>query len=134
MNQNDLSYWFGPLRDSGVRVPETAIVRTSVRFDELTDGIEPAGFGDFIEEFGQVIASLPGPPYFIRSGHTSYKFGWNRSCYLMDISDLKRNVYNIVEYSCMADILGLPVDTWVGREFIRTHPRFRAFDGMPINR
>lgn len=131
MYKNNLIHWFGALRDSGVRVPETVVTLTNVNLFDLLDDVLPDGFGDFVEEFGQSIASLPGPPYFIRTGHTSAKHLWNQTCFLESINDLPSHVVALVETSALH---GLPVDTWVAREFIRARPRFRAFGGTPITR
>jgi hypothetical protein len=127
---NNISYWFGPLRDSGVRVPETIILRSEIDLSPLPPfGSRPGGIADFIEEFGQAIASLPGPPYFIRTGHTSFASRWGSTCFLDQIDDLERHIYAFVVNSMKA---GLPIGTWAAREFLRSRPRF--WDGAPVNR
>lgn len=75
-----------------------------------------------------------GYPAFLRSGLTSGKHNWRRTCYVEGPEYLNGSIRAICEYSEMVDIFGLPTDTWVLREMLKTSSLFTAFEGMPVAR
>lgn len=126
-----LSYWFPVIRDLGLPVPRTQIVRTDVKLIELVDGRQPKGLGEFIIALAQE-AEVIGLPLFLRTGQTSGKHDWRNTCRVEKISDLLQHVVNLVEFSEMVDLRGLDTDVWALREFLHTEAAFIAFNGMPI--
>jgi hypothetical protein len=132
-NRNDLAFWLPKLLASGVPVPRTEIVRTEVDLTQLLDGITPAGYEAFLLELRDA-ADRVGYPCFLRTGHTSGKHDWRRTCYVEHPEDLASHVAALVEQSALADIMGLPTETWAIREFLRLRVRFTAFGGTPVAR
>ena len=128
--RNCLSYWFPLIRDAGLPVPRTEVFRTSCQLLELLDGNTPLGCEEFDEGL-LAIADKIGYPCFLRTGHTSNKHDWRRTCYVERPKDLNQHVFNLVEFSACQD---LSTDVWVVRELIPTTPAFHAFRGMPIVR
>lgn len=76
-----------------------------------------------------------GWPMFVRTGLTSAKHDWRNSCFVPSANDVAPHMNEILEYSAMADLMGLPCDVWVAREMLATEAPFKAFHGqMPITR
>lgn len=76
-----------------------------------------------------------GYPAFLRTGLTSGKHDWRRTCFVPDAADLVSHMRAICEYSEMVDPAGgLSTEVWVLRELLNTRPAFEAFRGMPITR
>ena len=134
-----LSFWFPRIEAAGLPVPKTRIVRAGVDLTAMVDGDALAaggyrrGFNDFLGKLA-VAADAMGYPAFLRTGHTSGKHDWLETCCVADRKDLGQYVYNLVKFSCMAGIMGLPTNVWAIREMLPTTPFFTAFNGMPICR
>lgn len=132
VDPNCISYWY-PKIVGVVSTPKTAIMKTNVDLFELVDGKVPDGYTGFIERLLKMIPRVGNYPVFIRTGITSNKHDWRNSCYLTKPDDIKRHVWNLVEFSAIAEILGLPCFVWVVREMLPVTPIFHAFNGrMPI--
>lgn len=133
---NDLSYWY-PLIEGLVPTPETRIVKTEVDLLAFLDKGDDEGFGpmwDFIDELAEAGEEV-GWPCFLRTGHGSDKHSWKRSCFVSDVKKLPSHVMALVEWSEMADFLGMPYRNWVVRELLPTEAAFHAFWGdMPITK
>jgi hypothetical protein len=127
---NDLAEWFPCLATTGVPVPRTVIVQTELDLLGVLDGETPAGFDDFVAQLDAAGREVGGPPAFLRTGHTSGKHGWRRTCYVQGA--VARHVAALVEWSACAGLLGLPTSTWAVREFLNLDASFSAFDGMPV--
>lgn len=129
-----LSYWFPKLVESGVKVPKTKYLSTDLELAHLLDGKEPDGFKQFQQDYEAIIRTV-GLPAFLRTGQTSGKHSWEKTCYLTDIDDLLKHIFELVEFSCIADFFGLSYNLWVAREILPLHTAFTAFWGkMPINK
>lgn len=132
-----LSHWYPIVKDI-VPTPKTEIIRVNdpkalmmwfcgedlspeqkLVVDGLVDSIDAA-------------ASRIGYPVFLRTGLTSDKRSWGRTCYLNQRQAVRNHVGALIEFSECADIEGLPFDVWVVRELLKTEPAFTAFNGMPI--
>jgi hypothetical protein len=129
---NCLSTWFPRLVEIGVKVPRTEIVR-------LPSDLLLWTFGEKVENFAQCMDMIRaacdkiGYPCFLRTGQTSVKHDWEKTCLITADCDLPRHVYTIAEYGAIAD--DLPADVWAARELLPTKPAFTAFHGhMPITR
>ena len=131
MDKNCLSYWFPRIKAAGLPVPETRIVRTKVDLTPL-DGLPP-GSSEFLSRLSEAADAI-GYPVFLRTGHGSGKHEWTRTCCVTEPKQLGQHVYNLVEWSCMVDMAGLPTNVWAVREMLPTTPLFTAFRGMPICR
>ncbi len=128
-----LSIWFPVLRESGVPVPDTSIVRLPESLDlwPLLDGDAVEGFDKFVEMI-RVEADRIGYPCFLRTGQGSGKHEWKDTCLITDAACIGQHIYNLIEWSATVDFLGLPWDVWVIRRMIPTAPSFHAFGEMPI--
>lgn len=134
VDRNCLSFWYPPIAKAGLPVPETIILKREEGLEDLIDGKLPNGWGEFMEALEAATRKL-GPPVFLRTGHGSDKHNWEDTCYVTGVDDLEQHVYNLVEWSVLADIMGMPTDVWAVRKLIDTEPIFHAFRGrMPITR
>jgi hypothetical protein len=136
-DRNDLAYWFPPLYAAELPVPKTVIVRTDVDLTYVLDGVTPDGYEAFMATLAGAVQQIGGAgPVFLRTGHTSGKHEWSRTCWLEDPSQLELHVGTLVEHSAMADMMGLPTNTWAVREPIPTRPLFRCegYHGFPVTR
>lgn len=136
---NALSYWFPKIRDAGLPVPKTAILTMPPEAIEAIfatfDGAEGGDMRGFITSIDAAASSI-GYPVFLRTGHTSAKHGWRDTCRLERREDIGQHVSEIVLYSEMCSIMGLPWDEWAVREFLPTIP-FASCPGygdMPVCR
>lgn len=132
---NDMTFWFPVLFRSGIPVPKTVIIHTSLELLQLLDHKKPKGFDDFLNSIKDAIRHV-GLPAFIRTGYTSNKHDWESSCFIKDEKDVWSHIFNLVEFSCMATVDRImPYDFWAVREFIKTEPYFHYFHGkMPITK
>lgn len=130
-DRNDLAYWFPILETAGVPVPRTEIVMTGIDLSPLLDGETPMGFEAFLDSLRAACDRITYP-CFLRTGHMSGKHDWTRTCFLAFPEDLASHVAELVELSALVDMLGLPTDTWVAREFLTLATGFQAFRGMPV--
>jgi hypothetical protein len=129
---NRLSYWFPILEKSGVSVPNTILVKAPDELINIIDGNKPEGYSKFIEELKQA-AECVGYPCFLRTDHTSNKHDWDAACLIGAPKDFGSHVYNLVEFSECADLIGLSYEIWAVREMLPTEPIFYAFYGhMPV--
>lgn len=138
-----LSYWFPRVQAAGLPVPRTHLVVLSDEemrdFDRLFDGETPACWNRLLADI-RYAATAPGlgvgVPFFLRTDFTSAKHDWQHSCFVADLDRLGHHVYALAEFSAMADMVGgMPPDTFVVRELLKTAPAFTAFHGrMPITR
>ncbi len=128
-----ISYWFPKLQTIGVPVPRTIIESAPSGLVGICEGENVKGFGEFINRIAKAADAI-GYPCFLRSGTTSHKHGWKDSCYISKKEDIVSHVANITEFCAIADMIGLPDDTWAIREFLDLKTAFKAFYGdMPIN-
>lgn len=138
---NCLSYWFPRLLEAGLPVPKTEIVlcqgealvemwRAALDGDVLGD----AG-REFIERLSAAVKRT-GEPCFLRTGQGSGKHEWSRTCCVPGASDLFQHTANLIEWSEMVGMLGLPFDVWAVRELLPTKPlaTLPAYKGMPLCR
>ena len=134
-DRNCLSFWFPRIRDAGIPVPKTTIVRTDLQLSYLLDGETPEGFEGFLDEIGKACDEI-GYPLFLRTGHTSGKHRWSDTCFLKNKESIPSHIANLVEFSALADFIGLDDSVWCIREFLETNPIGFCPDygGMPVNR
>jgi hypothetical protein len=128
---NLLSNWFPALLSAGLPVPKTSIIKTDAQLLEYLDGKVPEGGPELIRQIAAAGDEI-GWPLFLRTGLTSAKHRWKRSCYVENRDVLLSHVIEIVEFSACADFLGLDTSEWCVRELLPTIPYFHAFDGFPV--
>lgn len=129
-----LSYWFPKIQAAGIAVPRTEIIQTNCNLIDLLDDLPPPkGYYALIEKL-RITMDCLGYPCFLRTGLTSNKHDWEETCYVADPENLHQHVYKLVEFSAIADLMGLPTNVWVVRELLITQPAFYAFNGLPITK
>ena len=141
-----LTHWFPLLDAAGLPVPKTRILMMPVGAQECilagfegNDGTpkQRADLRKFIGLLQAAVATVGGPPAFLRTAHTSDKHSWDRSCFIDAESSMMQHVLNLAEASeIIGGIMGLPWDTWVVREFLPTIPWTTCpnYGGMPVCR
>ena len=144
-DRNCLSFWFPKIEAAGLPVPRTRIVRMPHKAqkawwagvdNETPAPSEVAAWNGFTDEIASAAEAVGGYPCFLRTGHTSGKHGWSRTCHLASRADIASHVSAVIEYSEMAGLIGPPWDVWAVRELlptvpIATCPRYRD---MPVCR
>lgn len=143
-DKNCLSYWFPKVAELGIQVPKTKIIEEpqathllyvmeggpKEAFDKATIILDKLciKIHDATEELGIKY------PVFLRTGQTSAKHYWNRTCCVDNINAIGDHILQIVEFSELACIVGLKYDVWVVREMLNPRTWFLGFQGsMPIN-
>jgi len=135
-----LSYWFPQIEAAGVPVPKTKLLKMPREAQEAIFAVfDGKDIGDAAKPFLadlKTMADEIGYPAFLRTDYTSGKHNWENCCYLASPERLTQCVIGIVEFSEIADMMGLPWDTWVVREFLPTKPLGRClrYGNMPICR
>jgi hypothetical protein len=130
---NCLSHWYPKLEKTGVKTPKTLITRTDLPLMNALEGQEIPGVEALFTELDNLAVTL-GYPCFLRTGQGSAKHYWEDTCFLKSKEDIPKHVVELVEWSCLVHIMGLPYDVWVVRELLETAPHFHAFKNMPITR
>jgi len=140
IERNCLSYWFPKLELAGLPVPKTRILRMSEECQRQVytffDGDPKQGvpLELFCRELGKLADEI-GLPCFLRTGQTSGKHSWDKTCYLTKVDDICNHVIALAEYSECCGMIGVPWDVWAVREFLPTKPiAVCPRDGnMPVN-
>lgn len=142
MDKTSLEYWYPLIQNAGLRVPKTVVMEMP---HELQVAILQVLFGEkpeldprehvFLDQLGKVVDEA-GFPCFIRTGQTSDKHNWKKTCYLTCRADLLKHIYALAEFSECAGLIGLPINQWVVREFLPITPlgSCLGYGGMPVNR
>ena len=135
---NDISFWYPRLFRLGFPMPKTIIIHTNVDMEKFSYGEEPEDINEFVMELWQAVKKI-GLPVFLKTGYTSNKHDWKKSCFISKdstLKDLKNHIFNLAEFSAMATIdRFMPCDFWAIREIIKTKSYFTYFNGeMPITK
>jgi hypothetical protein len=128
--KTNLNFWY-PALSQVVKTPKTIIIESECETLHLCDGVKPDGIEHLYSQIKEA-AEQVGFPAFIRTGMTSGKhYGY---CFLDTPEQIPQRVYQLTEWSAMADISGLPLGTWAIRERLNLEASFSAFHGLPVNR
>ena len=133
-----LEQWY-PLVAGKVPTPVTKIVlapRDMQPLEEATNEELVSWRFDFQKvcaDISEAALSI-GWPFFLRTGLTSCKHDWERTCYVPNREAILPHVLNLITGSAEIDLLGLPSDVFVVRELLTVDPMFFAFRHMPITR
>jgi hypothetical protein len=114
-----------------LRTPKTVLLYAPHDIGKIVDGKKTASFDKLVKEITEARDAFGGYA-FLRTGQTSNKHDWEKTCYLTPDSDVVDHVGRLVEFSMM---VSLPWQTWAVREIIKAKPITTAFWGnMPIAR
>lgn len=133
--RTSMLHWYPLIKDCKVQMPRTEIVIIpyKIMYEALNDEkVKP--FLDYIPSVKEAINKLGGYPIFIRTDYSSGKHDWVRTCYVGEEKLLVQNIFALLEYHEIADILGLPYNAIIVREFLKLQSSFKAFNGFPVNR
>lgn len=133
MRDNSLLFWFPKVKNLGIPVPKTEWVEIST--NELLRFMDDlCVLNKYWSEIEKVATKI-GFPLFLRTDLASGKHGWNKTCFVEELKDLKDHIYRVVSANFEADIMGLPARALVFREYIEMESGFTAFWGqLPISR
>ena len=139
VDKTDMSFWFPKLEAAGLPVPKTIqILMSQGAFRDVfraLDGEEMNGDAQpFFDQIKKAADHL-GYPCFLRTGQTSAKHDWGRTCFLKNPNQVSQHVINIVEFSEIAQMpIGLSCEWWFVREFLPTTPITSCpnFRNMPV--
>lgn len=131
---NCLSHWF-PILQAAIpaNVPRTEIIQAPSDLHLVLDGQQPTDWEFFMSDL-RVAADHFGYPCFLRTGHTSDKHSWKRTCHVTGPDDFGPHVCALVEFSECCGIVGLPYNVFAVREWLpgpalAVCPRY---GGMPV--
>ncbi|KKN90017.1 hypothetical protein LCGC14_0231290 [marine sediment metagenome] len=141
MDKTCLSYWFPKIQAAGLPVPKTIIVPMPVEAFcdafHVFDGKPMTGKAQpFFDEI-KAAADKIGYPCFLRTGQTSGKHDWDRTCFIESAEvDIAHHVIALVEFSEMVALSGLACNIWAVREFLPTKPLATCpiYENMPVCR
>jgi hypothetical protein len=134
-----LEQWY-PLVVGKVPTPVTKIVLAPRDMQPLEETSDVEEILSWRFDFQKVCADIAeaalsiGWPFFLRTGLTSCKHDWERTCYVPKREDILPHVLNLITGSAEVDLFGLPSDVFVVRELLTVDPMFFAFRHMPITR
>lgn len=128
---NSMLVWWPLVKDLAVPMPKTIIVPG--RYDELSAVLDGQMFPVRFAADLRAAADQIGFPLFMRTDLSSGKHQYRDTCYVNDLSLILVNLVNLIEANALADVMGLPFEAIVLREFIPLASRFAAFaDALPI--
>ena len=131
-DKSSMLYWYALINNLKIPMPRTQMVEIEVHIN--TDEKKFGGFVDKYEDALCGAAEEMGYPLFMRTDHVAGKHDWYRTCFVTDPRLLLNHVFQLVEYSETVDMLGLPVNGIVIREYIEMASIYTAFTGrMPVN-
>jgi len=129
--KNSMLYWYPLVKNVGVLQPKTEILKIGMNL-AIWDYPDDQLHKDYpkIKETAEKI----GYPLFIRTDLASGKHGWEETCFVPSENELYRHISNVLEFNYCADVIGLPCQALVFREYIPMKCLFTAFHSkMPVN-
>jgi hypothetical protein len=128
---NCISSWYPILVELGIKTPRTIIVELDEDLTKWAYAETIPRLQEYIDRVQQATDEI-GYPCFLRSGQTSHKHSWKRSCYVENSKTIGPQMFEIGYLCAMAD---WPIVCFAARELIPTSPIFTAFYGdMPVTR
>lgn len=130
VDKSSLLYWYPRIKDI---VPTPKTVWVEIPENEFPLAWVDKGIPENIKKELKSKAEQIGYPLFMRTDHFSAKHSYEYTCYVQNESKLIPNLMELIQMSYCADVLGLPLDAIVLREFLELDSEFRAFGGrLPI--
>ena len=133
LDVNSIFYWWPIVKDLGVPVPRTTLVKYDGGiFLDKEENIP--GFLSLVEQVGDTCDEY-GYPVFIRCGGLSGKHDWKNTCYVEEREGLAVHIARIMEEVLMIMGVRLDFDGIAVREFLKLEHKFKAFWGeMPVGK
>jgi len=126
-------YWFPMIKDLDIPQPRTEMVELKADYWDLMGVLDGVRCESLEAQIPELVAAGEkiGTPLFMRTSHTSGKHDWSDTCFVPDLTKIKRHVGMLIQDTSLKTI---PLDAFVLREYIEMDSRFIAFDdGMPVN-
>ncbi len=131
LDKSSMLYWWPLTKEVSVPKPETIVVEMG--YQRLVSILDRERFAKKIEERIIAVAEELGYPVFVRTDQASGKHDWKNACYVETKDSLFSNIYNVVEFNELADLMGLHPEALVFRRYIPLEGSFTAFyGGMPV--
>lgn len=140
-DRNCLSWWFPKIEAAGLPVPKTILLAMPEAAQVDVWGMidrepdqKPEAWLAFVEEAKMAAAEI-GYPLFLRTGHTSGKHEWDRTCFVPSADKLGEHIFSIIYFSECCGMFGeLPWRTWAFRELLPTVPitHCPGYTNMPV--
>lgn len=140
-DRNCLSWWFPKIEAAGLPVPKTQLLSMpeaaqidAWRMIDREPEQKLKAWLAFIEAAKNVAGKI-GYPLFLRSGHTSGKHEWDRTCYVPSANKLNEHIFSIIYFSECCGMFGdLPWRTWAFRELLPMVPitQCPSYANMPV--
>lgn len=128
-------YWWPIVKDCGVPMPKTTMIEYQGSQEALygyVDGNYDDYFKKYVDEI-TIVASAIGYPIFVRTDMASSKHDWKNTCYIENEEQIPSHLSKLIEFTFMADIIGLGFLGIAIREFLTLNWKFTAFWGeMPV--
>lgn len=126
--QSSMDYWWPRLREADVPVPETVTIPCDQPHEQFHRGVPDLGA---VAEAGLEVG---GPPAFLRTDQASDKHSMASASKLPEgsMETVREHVYSVLEHNELADLLGLPYNTFYVREWLDLWHRYEAFEHTPI--
>lgn len=142
-DRNCISYWLPKIAEAGLPTPRTVLI-------EMPEAAQVEAWGmfdnpnmqsgkawiDFVDA-AKAASDVIGYPLFLRSGHTSGKHDWSRTCHVTDREKLGDHIFSIIYFSECCGMFGeLPWRQWALREYLPIKPFGIApeYSDMPVCR
>lgn len=131
MDRNSMLIWYPVIRHLDIPQPKTEMYLIPV---EVLDNMREENLSKLNMETVKTIARNIGYPLFLRTDQSSAKHSWKDTSFVESEKNLKDHIFEVVLFNLCADIMGLPFEALVFREYIPMDSKFTAFDGdMPVN-
>lgn len=132
MDKTSMCFWWDKVKHLDIPMPKSVIVPFDRPTQQAYDSMYERGLVQ-----NRMVARLKGNidsyPVFIRTDQSSAKHSWVKSCFVESEQQLADNLYRILEFNLICDMMGLPATAFVIREYIPMAEAFKAFADMPVN-
>ena len=127
---SSMLYWYDKIKELEIPQPKTEIYILTKK--ELNSFYEEEFPATLIKNIYPIISKFTYP-FFVRTDFASAKHDWEDTCFIENEKKLPNNIYQIIIENLLADLIGLPFEALVFREYIPLEAGFKAFHGnMPI--
>ena len=134
---NCMSYWYPRIKGL-VPTPQTELLVLSPEdghdMARVLDGDSPQSIERVYRFVAEAAQRMGGYPVFLRTGHGSGKHNWDRTCRVARSKEIADHIHNLIEWSHLADMLGLPHNVWAVRRMLAVEPIccLPTYCGLPL--